>query len=71
MKLILLPIFKVYFSNTKPMTSFCSGDVSDFFEVRNESRFHFVVVTLCDFCEVRTESRFHFVVVTLYDFCEV
>jgi hypothetical protein len=41
------------------------------FLVRTESRFHFVVVTLCDSCEVRTESRFHFVVVTLCDSCEV
>jgi hypothetical protein len=40
-------------------------------EVRTESRFHFVVVTLCDSCEVRTESRFHFVVVTLRDSREV
>jgi hypothetical protein len=36
-----------------------------------ESRFHFVVVTLCDSCEVRSESRFYSVVVTLHDSCEV
>jgi hypothetical protein len=47
--------------------------LTDFFlsEVRTESRFHFVVVTLCDSCGVRTVSRFHFVVVTLCDSCEV